>query len=211
MKTLLLKMSLLLATCAAAHASTIYSFDTTGLTGPGPFAIGFQLIDGGVLSNNTVTLSNFTFGGGSAGAVQSSTAASGNIGSTVTLDNSAFLGEFIQNFTPGTTLSFRFSTTNNSDGATPDEWSVFLLNGGTQIATTDAGGTFAYVDLTGATLDFSHTFSSNTGIPGGLNIAAPTVSQVSSGAPEPATFLTLVPVLLGLLIIGRRKAVKGTV
>ena len=47
------------------------SIDTTPLAGnlAGPFALDLQLIDGGGTANNTVILSTFDFGGGSADMV----------------------------------------------------------------------------------------------------------------------------------------------
>jgi hypothetical protein len=110
-----------------AHAGILAgsaSLDTSALVGP--FELVFVLTDGSGNgdANNTVTLSNFLFGGGSAGSVDPSLSfggASGDLSSGVGLVDSAFLNIFASSFTPGSALSFDFSLTTNADtGGTPD-------------------------------------------------------------------------------------------
>ncbi len=68
----LLLISAFCALCQEATAGTIYdvTLDTTQLVGSavGPFSIFFEFTDGSGVgdANNTVTMSNFNFGGGSA-------------------------------------------------------------------------------------------------------------------------------------------------
>ena len=65
------RTTIILLMSAAASANTIgtLSIPTTGLTGSG-YAVDFQFIDGDGAGdgNNTVSLTNFTFGGGSFGS-----------------------------------------------------------------------------------------------------------------------------------------------
>src|SRR5437016_13675526 len=92
-----LALVLALAQQRPAHAGIIngsVSLDTSGLSGT--FELGFILTDGSATgdANNTVTLGNFGFGGGSAGSVDpllSTGGASGDLTSGVALVDSAFL------------------------------------------------------------------------------------------------------------------------
>src|SRR5579859_8130563 len=90
-------------------ASTMFAvtLDTSPLIGhpAGPFSLNFQFTDGQGTgdANNTVTLSSFAFGGGSAAGGPSLTGgASGSLGSGVVLTDSAFFNAFTEGFTPGT-------------------------------------------------------------------------------------------------------------
>ena len=113
---------LLWVSCSAALAAPVNYFitiNTSSLEGSGAFGLAFQLADGSGTgdANNTVILSNFKFGGGSAGAVDlTAGGAGGNMTSTITLtDSDPFFNAFAQNFTPGTSLMFQASMTNNAD------------------------------------------------------------------------------------------------
>src|SRR5579864_8228359 len=107
---LLIGAMLVVAVAPIVGATTLnITLDTTPLTLPpgsstAPFSVFFQLTDGSGTNdgNNTVTLTNFAFGGGSAtpgttlfgGAV-------GDLGSSVVLTDNSFLNSFTQGFTPG--------------------------------------------------------------------------------------------------------------
>lgn len=202
-------LSLLFAALLSAtsvRAGTLFTLNTSGLTGPGPWSIGLQFVDGGVLNNNTATLTNFALAGGVPGAVQTAIGVTGDISSSVTFDNSVFFGQFIQDFTPGGTLSFQLALTNNFDGAMPDQFSVQLFNNGNQIQTEDPGGSVMYVDLTGSTPVY-FTFASDP--TSGYTIAAPTVTITAvpppTGVPEPGGLFTLGLALLGAGKLLRRR------
>src|SRR4030095_11194541 len=94
-------------------ASFHLSVDTSPLVGnlAGPFYINFQLNDGagGGSPNNTVTIQNIQFRGGSAVGTPLTTCpggSSGNLSSSVSISDSELFNQFMQQFEPGTTLSF---------------------------------------------------------------------------------------------------------
>ena len=140
---------------ARAQLNFSVSLNTASLVGnaAGPFTIDFQLTDGSGTddANNSVTISNFAFGGG--GAVGTSSllgGAAGSLSAGVSLTDSSFLNEFDQVFTPGSLLSFDVSMTTNVDaGLTPDEFSFAILDStGSEIPTFDTvGDAFLTVDI----------------------------------------------------------------
>lgn len=141
----------------------------------GPFSLDVQLNDGHGTGdgNNSVTLSNFTFGGGSliSGATLLG-GASGDLGSTVSLTDSSAFNEFFQAFNAGTSLGFDVSLTGNPDaGLTPDAFAVAILdNNLLNIPTTSpfADDSLVRQDIGGAV-----TFSSGTGSYAGVVAAVP--------------------------------------
>ena len=180
------------------------SLDTSGLSGT--FELGFILTDGSATgdANNTVTLGNFGFGGGSAGAVDpllTTSGASGDFASGVTLIDSEFFNVFASSFTPGSSLSFDFTLSTNVDaGGTPDQFFVALLQpDGTQVATTDPSGANALllVNIDSAQPAFG-TFSSEL-------TPAPIVTFAAT-APEPPSLLLLTIGLMGALWLSRKQA-----
>ena len=123
---------------STSHATSIgfnVSLDTSPLIGSsaGPFYIDFQLNDGSGVgdANNTVMINSFLFGGGNAvgSPVLTIGGASGNLLSSVSITDSAFLNEFAQQFDPGSTLRFHVNLTTNVDaGLTPDAFSFSILD-----------------------------------------------------------------------------------
>jgi hypothetical protein len=140
---------LIIGTPAAARAAVILdvALDTSALTSvPGspsaPFAVFFQFTDGSGLNdgNNTATLSDFTFDGGS--PMPGTTVfgnATGDLTTGVVMMDDSFFTSFSQGFTPGGMLSFRLTLTTNVDaGGTPDTFAFGLLDGaGIPIPTLD--------------------------------------------------------------------------
>jgi hypothetical protein len=98
----------------------------------GPFTLALQLTDGSGSgdANSTVTLRNFTFGGGGASGSPTLTGnASGDVLSTVTLMDGTFLNTFTQPFTPGAELRFDVTLITGLDGGeTPDHFSFSILD-----------------------------------------------------------------------------------
>ena len=188
-KTLALAAALVLTT-AAGHASRFHvTLNTGALTLPpasanAPFSLDFQFVDGGVLGNNTATISNFTYGGGAAtGSAFTIGGALGDIGSTVTFDNSSFAQELYQTFTPGTALGFDVFLSQNVDGLTPDSFSMSILDQALlNIPTTGLGDTLFHADIisTSALTVSQIDHSSGTG-----DFAGVTSDVVA--VPEPAT------------------------
>jgi len=188
-----------------AHASIIsgsVSLDTSALSGP--FELAFVFTDGSGAgdANNTVTLSNFVFGGGSAGAVDTSLSTggvSGDLISGVSLVDSAFLTIFASSFTPGCLLSFDFGLTTNVDaGGTPDQFSLALLHSdGTPVTTEDPStDSLLTVNIDSSSPPFSVFASELTPAP---------IVTVSASVAEPSGLLLLATGLTVLLWTARSR------
>lgn len=159
-RNLLLQLPLAFALASAAKAD-IYTvtLNTSPLTGNGPFKLDLQFLDGsgtpGDLNNNVVTLTSFAFGaGGSAlGSGTATGGASGGLTAGVTLKDTVFFNEYIENFTPGSLLSFTLNTTNNADpGGTPDLFTLAILDSlGSELPTTGPAEEFLDIALTSGT------------------------------------------------------------
>ncbi len=129
----LLGFILILAGPAArADLAWTVSVDTSHITNyTGPFALDFELLG---TNGNTVTLTNFSFGSGSAGPGPAylTGGASGNLGSSVSLnDTGNFFSDFNQQFTPGSTLTFTMDSTLVAppSGVAPDNFSMVIFSG----------------------------------------------------------------------------------
>ena len=193
-----------LALPGAAQAQLNYSVwvDTSSLIGSadGPFSLDFQLNDGSAFGdgNNSAVLSDFQFGGGSAtGSANLFGGATGDLGSSVTLDETAAFNEFYQTFTPGSWLSFKVSlTTQTEAGDTPDLFGFAILDGNTFNVPTESLGTDMFVEITvgGQTVNASAFASLDH------TIAAPVLTPV----PEPATYGLWAGLALGVVVAARR-------
>jgi len=181
---------LLLVTQQTSRADTI-SVNTTSLQGnaSGPFVLGFVLIDASLSGdgNNTVMLSNFAFGGGSAGAVATSGGGvTGDLQSGMTFTDSDPSGfNFITSaFIPGTVLSFNLAMTANPDlninpssGLPGDQFLFVILDStGQRIQSTDNNTPDAFAVATIGS--------------GGLSVQQFSI-PASTSVPEPATVLLL--------------------
>lgn len=132
--------------------------------------------------------------------------------------DSSFLNYLIQPFTPGTTLEFTVTTTNNVDaGGIPDGFAFSISDKTGQSIPTDAGP-FADMFLT-IVFDSApptvQTFASDpTRLPAGgggpITIGAPTVI---STVPEPSSIITLLSgaALLWMLILRRQSAPHSSI
>lgn len=197
-------MALLL--CIGARVMTAnpvtYSvtINTTSLVGNGPFYLAFQLASGaasGTNGNNTVSLSNFAFTGGSAGStIDLSGGASGSFSSGVNLSdmNSSFFNEMDQNFTPGSSLSFWVTFSNNAavGSASPDLFTMSLLDKtGLGIPTTDPSGNQTMLTLT-----------ARGGLTAGVGVWGTSTGQTSYTVPVPSASLVPEPASITLLGMG---------
>src|SRR5665213_478365 len=111
---------------SAFGATAVINTAAVQSRGAGPFTIDFQFTAGNGSGNtNTVTLSNFAFGGGSLNATPTSTAGGASVNTSplgITLTDSSFYNDLQFTFTPGTSLSFDYSYTSNTDSIAPDSF-----------------------------------------------------------------------------------------
>lgn len=183
-------------------------FDVSFPSWPGTFTTGtsvsllFELTDGSGLDdgNNTITISNFDFGGGVAG---SATTTGGGATSTsplaVLLTDTVFDNTVLLPFTTGSSLKFSINLTTNDDGIQLDQFSLFILDDqGNALVTSDTlASAFLVLDIgTGVSLSNIQTFSNDTG---------PSVGEplITTPVPEPSSLILLVSSLVGLMWIQR--------
>ena len=196
--------------------------DTSGLIGhpAGPFYIDFQLNDGsGDFSKgiNTAIISNFSFGNGSlTGTPQLFGNATVSPSGDVTLmDDAAFINEFFQPFTPGSSLSFHVSLTTKVDpGLTPDGFSFSILdNLLSPIPTTNFADAFIFVNINSANLtpaDLGNSIfggdSTRPPLAGGdvVSIGKPQIPGVPS-VPETGSSITILLIGLAAIWCSRRR------
>lgn len=208
-------LALLAASTATAQSFFDVRLNTTALIGhpAGPFFLDFQLTDGSGVgnANNVVTISQFNFGGGS--LVGSPTlfggGATGSLATSIRLTDSAPLfNEAFQQFTPGTSLSFRLSLTTNPNAPAPDAFAFAILDGaGFNVRTTAPGDSDALIiiNLTGPNPLVQTYAGSGAFDPSGattIAFAAPAVTPV----PEPSTYGLAAAALLGLGVWVRRRS-----
>ena len=197
---LLLRAALgMLLLCVSAHASTIFhvNVDTSSLIGNsnGPFLLDFQFNNGSVLGNNSATVDNFNYFGGS---VVNDTVliggALGNIGSSVLFNNNAPFQELFQTFAPGTRLKFDVTLTTNVDGATPDVFAFAILDHDLfNIPTNGLGDSLLLVNL------------NNANPPAQTSAGTGEFSSVRTSVPEPASCILLLVGVPFLALMARRK------
>jgi len=202
----------LLLTGLPAHADLTFhvDLDTSVLLGNAnaPYALFFQLNDGQGIgdANNSLTLSNFGFGGGATtGGATFDGGASGTVPTGLTISDSSFFNAVTQSFTAGTALSFDVTLSTQLDpGGTPDEFSFAILDGnGNEISTMGFGDPLIVVDI-----DSSHPsiqIFAGTGAYGAM--PAPVVGAAVSPVPEPAT-AGLFVAGLGMLLWHRRASAR---
>jgi hypothetical protein len=143
-----LATAVLLAGLAAADTKGTVTIDTSALvtSGSGPFTLDLQFIegDGGSSGTNTITLSNFSFGGGSVTPTASSIAGGVTVASnpfSVTMVDSSFFQDVQFTFTPGSVLSFQFDSTSKVDAVAPDTFTLAILDSTlTEIPTNNPNG-----------------------------------------------------------------------
>lgn len=211
---------------ATSQADTIFNvtLDTTALQG-NSFGLLFQLNDGSQTgdSNNTATISNFIFGGGTAGDCATfpqlcvpDGGASGNITTTLGLIDSSPFNSFLQQITPGTSLSFQVDLTTNVDGGgTPDVFTFGILDATTNspLPTQDPNGsdTLLTVNIDSANPTIS-SYGSASGSVYAFNAPqiVPVIPQPPSNVPEPDS-LQLIGVGLFWLIVNSRQRLRKRV
>jgi PEP-CTERM motif len=216
--------SVLILAGSATRADQVWtvSLDTSQLAmnHSGPFALDFELIGS---NGNTVTLSGFSFGtSGSTGPGNAflTGGASGDLGSSGILNDSAnFFSDFNQQFTPGGTLTFTVDSTLVAppSGGTLDNFSMVMFEGYDPVNGYDpysgAGGTpIPTNDPTGNDTFFNF----NVGGPGATTVVSfpsrsgdlPITVTPESAVPEPSSGAIMLFGLMALsgAICWRRKA-----
>lgn len=199
--------------CKTASADIIYNvtLDTTPLVGhpAGPFYVDLAFTDGSGVNdaNNTVTLSDFNFGGGSAlGSPIIFGGATGSLETGVSITDSSFISLFSEQFAPGLQLSFTLDLTLNDDaGGIPDRFTFYLLDSsGVALPTLAPSGDYLFgvdVHSTGPVFDAYGSDPSRTPSVGdAVSIEAPTVTPISA-VPEPSTvwLLACTPLMIAAL------------
>jgi|GEM_PF-651411 len=209
-----------------SQANTIFNvtLDTTALQGKS-LGLLFQLNDGSQAGNNSVTVGNFSFGGGTAADCAtlpllcvSDGGASGNINTNLSLVDSSPFNSYLQQFTSGTSLSFQVDLTTNVDVGgtpTPDVFTFGILD-----ATTDAS--LPTVDPSGSDTLLSINIDSANPIIDSygsdpLSVYSFNVPQIELvnqpppppvNAPEPDSLLLMAVGLLALMVNGHQKLRK---
>src|SRR6266487_3238302 len=188
---------LLIAGTAAADSLRV-TLDTSPLSGPQTLAFGLTNFNG---ASNTMSLSDFSFGGGSVvtgsddctfGGTFSGLGCNGDLSSTVTLEDldptAAF---FTQQFNPGSSLSFVLTSTNNFGGGVPDQFAMAMCDAGlTTCYSDDASGAVLLLDFSGGSLFPASFVTFGASL---QDLAAPVVTVVADNSqiPEPGTLLLL--------------------
>jgi hypothetical protein len=174
--------------------------DTSSLNGTaGAFA--FDLIDGGPPANS-VTISNFTTDG-ALGAPTPQGDVNGTLPGTVTLGDSSFFNEYLQNITLGNTLHFEIDTTGNAPDplSFPDAFSFFLLDpitGSSLVTTSDPTGANALFLWNIGVSSIPDVYTGNQ-----FSVTATPVSVV----PEPSTAVLIaisLSVMLLVFVVAKR-------
>jgi hypothetical protein len=166
------------------------TLNTSSLSGTQILAFGF--VDGDASVNNSVTLSGFTFGGGSAvgpADYLGTTGVSGDLAGSVRLDDSSFTALFSETFNPGTSLSFLLDTTNSFAGTAPDALAMYVCDLSFNCYSDDPTTALLVLSLTGSPLSpssFSLSGASAQGLP-----APVVVIPGNTTTPEPATLFLL--------------------
>lgn len=202
-------LTIVLACGGPSRGGLIYrvTLDTGPLQGhpAGPFSVYFQFNSGGAIGNNHATLTDFDFGSGSPTGMPTevSPGSTGDLSTGITLNETSAFNDFIQEFSPGASLSFTVDLTEapNGPGTTPDVFGFGLLDRtGATIPTLDPSYADQLLTIEAAPGGTILRYGTDTLVPpagGGspLNIAAPTVQSV---VPEPSA-LTMALIAAGLL------------
>jgi len=183
---------------ATVSNASLYSitFDTSSISG-GTFSLVLDHFNGDGVLNNSVTVSNFAFGGGSpSGSPTLSGGAAGDLTTIVTLSDTLFFNEFIQNFISGSVLSFDLEATSNFSGGTPDSFTLALLDGtGNPISTSDPLGSDILIALD---MDSSSSIQGFSSTNPDYPLPTPQISENIPAIPVPPAAFLFGSGLLGL-------------
>jgi hypothetical protein len=206
-------MVLLLAAVPASAAPMLITLDTSPLVGTQTVVFGLLNFNG---ASNSLSLSDFSFDGGAEmagtqdctfGATFSGAGCSGDLTGGVNLEDVDPTGAFFtQRFTPGASLSFVLTATNNFAGGTPDSFAMFVCDSDVTTCYSDnaAIGALLLLDLTGGTLSPSNFVTYGATLQG-LDPPVVTPFEEPSEVPEPATLLLLGSTLTAVVARAKRR------
>jgi hypothetical protein len=193
---------------ASANAIVDVTVNTSGLLAQPGSEVVLVLTDGSGANdaNNLVTLTDFSLGGGTAGAIDALNTqggVTGNLGSGLTLTDSSFLNLFGQSFTAGMSLSFALNLTTNVDaGGTPDQFALMLVDpSGTLLPSSDPFGSLLSINLDSANPLFQNF---------NPDLVTVTPAETPAPVPEPASLLLLGSGLASMSAWRRRSRGRDT-
>lgn len=195
LRALVLSIPVLGVATSARADSFLVFVDTSPLSGIQTIGFGLTNSDG---TANTVSLSDFDFGGGSAvsgsedctfGGLLSGAGCSGDLTSGVTLDDVDVAALFTQQFEAGSSLSFVLTSTNNYTGPVPDQFAMYLCDATISTCYSDDGsGALLLLDLVGGPLSAASFVRFGAS---GEGLDPPTVTAAAVPVPEPEMLLML--------------------
>ena len=194
LRVLVLAIPVLSVAASAQAGPMLVTLDTSPLSGIQTLGFALTNSDGG---SNTVSLSSFDFGGGSAvagsedctfGGSFSGLGCSGDLTSGVTLEDVDVAAFFTQQFQAGSTLSFLLTSTNDYTGPVPDQFAMYLCDATISTCySDDASGALLVLDFAGGTLAPANFVRFGASVEG---LDAPEVTAAVP-VPEPGTLLLL--------------------
>jgi hypothetical protein len=202
----------MLATAVRPASATLIdiSIDTTSLAGT-PAVLAFDLLQGDSVTNS-VTIRNFASDGVLGGAAGSGGPVTGTLPGEVSIADSEFFNELLQEITLASTISFRLSITENFLGPTPSGFSFFMLDPLTLLPlfeTSDPTGAHALFafDITGTPSGQISVFSPTGGAGAVLTATLATDDPTTpppTPVPAPSTLLLLAAALAALAMTRTR-------
>lgn len=182
----------------------LVTVDTSALAGTDA-DIAFDLIDGGPPAN-TITLSSFATDG-MVGGSSSTGDVSGAFPGIVTIGDTTFFNEYLQNVILGTTFSFVLESTNLPEdvGSIPDGFSLLVLDHATGLSLVPTS------DPTGADTLFLWSLGAAAPEIYTSDLASVSIGPVPpvNGVPEPSTLLLATLGLLVLITLATRGAKRA--
>jgi hypothetical protein len=195
---LLAGVAVMASGCMAAVLDV--TLNTASLSGTQTIA--FSLTNGDGVTNNTVILQGFNFGGGAALGTPTymGTGISGNLTSGITMTDKDFLELFSQQFKVGSALSFTLTSTNAFAGGSPDGFLMYLCDATFTTCYSDdpVTGALLSLQLTGKPLTNADLVLTGAAAQG---LAAPAVTAI----PEPRFSLMIAIAGAGLALLRRKK------
>lgn len=183
----------------AAHdaAAMLVSLDTSTLSGTSA-RLEFVLFDGDFTANNSLTIASISTNG-VLGAIDCSFGCTGGFSPPFALDDALTFGQFLQDLTLGSSVSFELSFTSNYSGnGTPDRLVLSLLDPVTNLTLvdTDLDSTIAPVPFQDALLVVDLAGDAR------IQVAGSSDPNIPISVPEPGAGVLF---SLGLALLGGQR------